>query len=225
MNLEKKEPVLLSYLPSIYQERAVKEGDPLRAFLIIFEHFFSDIENTLDNIGAYFDSYLTSSMPDKRGRDFLSWLALWVNLSLDEGWSERKKRYLIKNAAKLYNLRGTLTGLKYIIEQFFDIEVELEEWVWPQGMEIGKYSSLGIDTLLIPRLNTEHCFKVTWKPPHPEIKPEFIKKIRTIIDLEKPAHTKCYFHLKFPKEKPPKINQMIIGINSSISFCCIGQEE
>ncbi len=216
-----EESSLLTYLPAIYQEDAKKEGDPLRTLLIIFDHFSSGIEKIIDNIDTYFDPYLTATVPDKSGRDFLSWLASWVNLGLDEGWSERKKRYLIKNAATLYRHRGTLIGLKYIIEQFFDIEVEIEEWAWPQGMEIGRRSSIGIDTIIMERLDIRQCFKVIWKPPHPPVKPEFLKKIRTIIDLEKPAHTWCYFQLELPEEIMPEIEPMIVGLNSTIGSCYI----
>jgi phage tail-like protein len=222
MNIIEKKSSLLTYLPAIYQEEAKKEEDPLRTLLIIFDYFYSGIEKKIDNFDTYFDPYLTDTEPDKKsGIDFLSWLASWVNLRLDEGWSERKKRYLIKNAATLYRHRGTLIGLKYIIEQFFDIEVEIEEWAWPQGMEIGRRSSIGIDTTILERIDIRQCFKVIWKPPYPPVKPEFLKKIRTIMDLEKPDHTKCYFQLKLPEEIMPEIEPMIVGLNSTIGSCYI----
>jgi len=221
MNAIEKESGLLTYLPTIYQEDARKEDDPLRTLLIIFDRFSSGIEKTIDNIDTYFDPYSTATVPDKNGRDFLAWLASWVNLGLDEGWSERKKRYLIKNAAALYRHRGTLIGLKYIIEQFFDIQVEIKEWDWPQGMEIGRRSSIGIDTIIMQRLDIRQCFKVIWKPSHPPVKPEFTKKIRTIIDLERPAHTLCYFQLELPEEMISKLGAMIIGLDSTIGSCFI----
>ncbi len=224
MNKIKKETGLINYLPALYQQQAKEGYNPVSALLLIFEHSFSEFEKTIDIVDTYFDPYLTTGEQDKSGRDFLSWLASWVNLGLDELWSERKKRYLIRNAAILFRYRGALIGLKYIIEQFFDINVEIKEWDWPQGMEIGKYSSVGIDTVLMEQLDTKLCFMVIWKPPHADVKPELLKKIRTVIDLEKPAHTRCYFQLKFPEEKMPEIEPMVIGLNSTIGLCYINQE-
>ena len=223
MKKMKKEHSLLTYLPAIYQKQAEKEGDPLRALLIVFEHFFSGIEKKIDTIDNYFDPYLTSALPDRNGKDFLSWLASWVTLELDERWSEKKKRYLIKNAALLYRYRGTLTGLKYIIEQFFDIEVEIKEWNWPDGMKIGTRSSIGVNTILIEKTDIDLSFTVVWKQSGfiIENRDHLIRKIRTVIDLEKPAHTKCYFHLEFPEEEEREIQFMIIGINSIIGLCSI----
>lgn len=223
MKKMEKEHSLLTYLPAIYQKQAEEEGDPLRALLIVFEYFFSGIEKKIDTIDNYFDPYLTSALPDRNGKDFLSWLASWVTLELDERWSEKKKRYLIKNAALLYRYRGTLTGLKYIIEQFFDIEVEIKEWNWPDGMKIGTRSSIGINTILVEKTDINLCFTVIWKPYGFIIKhrDHLIRKIRTVIDLEKPAHTKCYFHLEFPEEEEREIQFLIIGINSIIGLCSI----
>ena len=220
--MEKKDS-LLAYLPAIYQQQAEKEGDPLRALLSVFEDFFSGIEKKIDTIDNYFDPYLASALPDKNGKDFLSWLASWTTLELDERWSEKKKRYLIKNAALLYRYRGTLTGLKYIIEQFFDIEVKIKEWNWPDGMKIGTRSSIGVNTILIEKTDIDLSFMIIWKPSNfnVENRDHFTRKIRTVIDLEKPANTKCYFHLEFPGEEEREIQFMIIGINSIIGLCAL----
>ncbi len=222
-----KETRLLSFLPSIYQKQAESEGDPLKAILKTFDHFLSDIEDKSGNIDSFLDPDLATDVTDKNGRDFLTWLASWVVLGIDDGWSEKKKRYLIKNAAQIYNHRGTLSGLKYILEQFFDIDVEIEEWSWPSGMEIGRRSSIGVDTHLMEKLNIKQCFKLICMPSQ-QSGPYIINKIRTIIDLEKPAHTMCYLevHKKTIKnsEGISEIKPMIIEKNSTISFCYISQE-
>lgn len=215
---------LPNHLPAIYHAEAEKEGSFLKAFLSIFNHFISGIENILEEIDTYFDPSLTPIYADKRGRDFLSWLASWVALRLDEGWSEQEKRYLIRNAAHLYRYRGTSQGLKHILSQFFDISVEVREWVWPQGMEIGRHSTIGVDSFLVERPNLDHCFTVIWKPSSRYIKSDFIKKIRFLIDLEKPAHTKCYFSLEFPEKELPELPALIIGISSIIGSCYLNQE-
>ncbi len=219
-----KDTRLINYLPSIYQKQAESEDGPLKAILKIFDHFFSDIEEKSDNIDTFLDPDLATNVTDKNGRDFLTWIASWVVLGIDDGWSEKKKRYLIKNAAKIYNHRGTLSGLKYILEQFFDIDVVIKERSWPPGMEIGRRSSIGIDTHIMGKLNIKQCFKLTCISS-PQNGPYFINKIRKIIDLEKPAHTMCYLEVQKKtikdREKIPEIKPMDIEINSTISFCYI----
>ena len=221
METEKKKFSLINNLPAIYQERSGQAGDLYCAFLTSFEDLFYLIEERLDNIEIHFNPYLTPALPDKKGHDFLSWLASWVVFGIDERWSETKKRYLIKIAAMLYLYRGTPIGLKFIIEQFFDIEVEIKEWDWPGAIEIGRRSSIGVDTFFVGDLDIKQCFIITWKPPYPDNREEIIRKMRTVIDLEKPAHTYCYLRLEIEKEIRPDLLPMVVGINSTLCFCYI----
>ena len=114
MGYKEKEPGLLTYLPSSYQEDAREEKGPLRALVKIFDYFFSGIEKKIDNIDIYFDPCMAPVEPDESGQDFLSWLATWVCLVLDDIWSEKKKRKLIKNAANLYKSRGTPIPCRFV---------------------------------------------------------------------------------------------------------------
>jgi phage tail-like protein len=59
---------------------------------------------TLDCLDAYLDPSLTPF-------DFLDWLAGWVGLALDQNWSERRRRTLIRRAVELYRWRGTTKGI------------------------------------------------------------------------------------------------------------------
>jgi hypothetical protein len=44
--------------------------------------------------------------------DFLSWLADWVGLTLARDWPEARRRRYVKEAGRLYCLRGTPAGLR-----------------------------------------------------------------------------------------------------------------
>ncbi len=101
--------------------------------------------------------------------------------------------------------------------------MEIKEWNWPDGMKIGTRSSIGVNTILIEKTDIDLSFTVVWKQSGfiIENRDHLIRKIRTVIDLEKPAHTKCYFHLEFPEEEEREIQFMIIGINSIIGLCSI----
>lgn len=219
MNEEKEKLDLLSYLPAIYEEVAQQKDSPLRTLLLISDLFFSEVERTIDEIDKYFDP---SRAPSQDQRNFLSWLASWLALTLDERWPDKKKRYFVRNAAQIYRYRGTTKGLKFMLNQFFDepVDVEIKEWAWVEGMEIERYSTIGVDTTLTENLDLNHCFKVIWRRPSPGDSDEFKSKMRTLIDLEKPAHTRCYFNIEYPQEKPV-FDPMVIGISSVIALCYI----
>ncbi len=212
---------IVNCLPAIYQEEAKITDSPVAALLNICEDLFLEIENQIDKIDTCFDPSETPIESDKEGRDFLSWLSSWVDLILDERWSEEKKRYLIKNIVRLYRHRGTIEGFRYMINQFFDIDVEVEEWSWPHGMIIGQYSTIGEDAILRDKPNLNHCFEVIWTPSRQEVKEDFRKKLRALIDKERPAHTRCYIHLEFPEEELPELPVMVIGVSSIIGLCYI----
>lgn len=192
-------PKYQRFLPGIYHEDAEREESPLYAILHVMEQTFGSIEETIDHIERYFDVYQTPAGMVKGEKDFLSWLAQWVAMDLEKDWSERKRRFVTKSAVEIYKLRGTLTGLNYLLALYFGIEVEIREWTWPQGMQIGVRNTIGIDTVLHERPNLNFCFVILWQVPPGEQTNELIskiKKIRALVDREKPAHTKCYFHIK-----------------------------
>jgi phage tail-like protein len=98
----------LRYLPAIYQEDPVAK-DFLERFLSIFQTVLSDLETDITRIFSYFD-------PDSVPEAFLTWLASWMNLALDEDWLEYKKRYFIKQAFELYKQKGTPAGIESLVQ-------------------------------------------------------------------------------------------------------------
>jgi len=156
-------PRTLKYLPGVYQEQGSIPKSPLWALLSIIDTFFVEVEEKLERLPEYFDAD-TAPVAENANDDFLSWLAHWVVLSLDrdllaecftatEGLEaaikQRRSRRLIKDAAMLYRLRGTPQGLSYMVEAFYDVDVEIIERAWPQGMVIGVSSSIEEQTFII----------------------------------------------------------------------------
>lgn len=218
----------LQYLPAIYHQEDISGGNLLKDFLQIFQHIFSGLEVKIDQIYTYFDL-------DRAPLDFLPWLASWVDLVLDESWSEEKKRNLIKIATELYKWRGTAKGLKYFLDWFGEVEVKIKEWNWPAGFIIGIHSSVGIDTNIMEQIDTAHSFIVEWDPEwdpvfeytsikerkiEKERRNNLIKKVRSLIDAQKPAHTSCYFKINTPDEERPKLFPMQIEFHSTIGWDC-----
>lgn len=218
----------LQYLPAIYHQEDISGGNLLKDFLQIFQHIFSGLEVKIDQIHTCFNL-------DRAPLDFLPWLASWVSLVPDESWSEEKKRSLIKIATKLYKWRGTIKGFKYFLDWFGEIEVKIEEWNWPAGFIIGMHSTVGIDTNIMKQIDTAHSFIVEWEPEwgsileftsikerklEEERRKNLVKKIRSLIDAQKPAHTSCYFKIKTPVEEKPRLFPMQIEFHSTIGRDC-----
>ena len=218
----------LQYLPVIYHQEDISGGNLLKDFLQIFQHIFSGIEIKIDQIHTCFNL-------DRAPLDFLPWLASWVSLVPDESWSEEKKRSLIKIATKLYKWRGTIKGFKYFLDWFGEIEVKIEEWNWPAGFIIGMHSTMSIDTNIMEQVDTAYSFIVEWEPGwnsifeytsikerkiEKERRNNLVKKIRSLIDAQKPAHTKCYFKIKTPVEEKPRLFPVQIEFHSTIGRDC-----
>jgi phage tail-like protein len=74
----------------------------------------------LDCLWAYFDPRLTPP-------DFLSWLAGWVGVAADQGWSHDRRRALVMQAAELYRWQGTAVGLSAHIRLSTGTEPEIAD--------------------------------------------------------------------------------------------------
>ena len=134
----------LRYLPAIYQEDPVS-SEFLERFLSIFETVLYDLETDIDNVSDYFD-------PDIVPAGFLAWLATWLNLAVEEDWTDDKKRYFIKCAPVLYKQKGTKAGLEELIRLYTEKRpVILEHSRTGKPMVINKDGSfiLGINSLLL----------------------------------------------------------------------------
>jgi len=208
MNNEKTEGLssYLQYLPGIYQADAEKGGF-VGKYLKIFEKILSGIddgiqvngkgggiEQIIDRIYEFFDPDLTPS----EASQFLKWLAGWVALNLRDDWEDLPARRLLKKIVPLYKERGTKAGLSEYLKIFVGPGVRIDEYL--EGIIVGETGTIGIDTFV--RGSLPHFFMVRVifstisglglieKPLN-----ETVNIIKSILDLEKPAHT--YYALRF----------------------------
>jgi phage tail-like protein len=196
--LYERTPKLAAHLPGIFHQAAEQKFSPLWALLLLMEDNFGSIARTIDEIDKYFDIWRAPAGVISDEPDFVTWLGTWVELIPQQSWTVQKKRYALSIAAELHKYRGTITGLHNMLALFFEIDVEINEWTWPKGMQIGVHNTIDVDTRIDDQYNINHCFTVTWKPKPEEIGPELKQKvadIRTMIDREKPAHTFCFFNV------------------------------
>jgi phage tail-like protein len=151
LTLEYDHESYLRYFPAIYREDPIKRAF-LENFLALYESFFDDTERDIRGLSRLFD---TQGAPS----EFLSWLAGWLALDLDEHWSEEKQRTAIAKAFDLYGRRGTATGLRESLQFFAGIDAHIEEpilssswWALPAdvGDEQVEGAMLGFNTTLAP---------------------------------------------------------------------------
>ncbi len=141
-------------LPAIYRS-SVEHREVLERLLALFQSFFEDIEEEIYDLSRYFDP---QSVPEP----WLSWLADWLGLELNENWSLDKTRNAIEKAYSKYAVRGTALGMKDTIKFFSDVDVHIEEpllqsawWVLPDDEQnnsnncMPDSSILGFNTMLV----------------------------------------------------------------------------
>uniref|UniRef100_UPI0035CA0B24 phage tail protein n=1 Tax=uncultured Sphingomonas sp. TaxID=158754 RepID=UPI0035CA0B24 len=102
---------LRRYLPAAFGSDPVS-ADFTDRLLAIFDRGFRDIESRIDNGAALFDP---GSAPAGKANDILGWIGSWIGLTVERGWSEARRRAIVKAAGKLFACRGTVQGLRRIL--------------------------------------------------------------------------------------------------------------
>ena len=169
----------LDHLPAVFR------SDPFTGqFLLAFEAVLSGgvegvdqpgLEELAAGVGTYFD-------PMRTPEEFLPWLASWVGLSVRADWDAATTRGFIREIVPLYQQRGTLGGLRRMLQIFLA----------PTSVEAAGNDVVIMDGFEEP----QHFFQVrlTLGEPDP-VKLRAIQEMAVaIIEQEKPAHT--FFALK-----------------------------
>lgn len=100
----------MNYLPEIYQEDK-QSCSFIERFLGIYQSLYQDMSQNIQKAPSFFD-------PDVVTGDYLKWLGTWLSIDDLYIWSEDKLKYLIKNAMRLYKIRGTTKYLSEIIKLY-----------------------------------------------------------------------------------------------------------
>jgi phage tail-like protein len=219
---------LLGYLPAILQED--REGNKphfLGRFLLAFEKVLLGIkgdtseprglEEVIARIYRYFEPGADIEDSNERApQDFLPWLAGWLALTLREDWDERRRRDLIAKASELYRLRGTRRGVEEFLKIYTLLGVWIEEFHTP--FQIGVHSKIGTETYLSGGAPFFFHVHVVLPTADLEERKRQYEVARTIIDLQKPAHT--YYDLTV--ESPI----LQIGVHSTVGTdTLLGEQE
>ena len=185
----------LDYLPAVYHQ-----DDLMGRFLMLFESFWTPIEQQIDSLSYYFDPRLTPP-------DLLPWLASWIDLVLDERWPEHKRRRLLCSAVSLYRKRGTRQGLVEYLEIYTGQRPRIVEHR-AHNLCLGPEARLG-PGIALGTVNRPHTFTVILRLPpvspsqeeeRARLELERQHKIEAIIEAEKPAHTAYNLQLEIDPE-------------------------
>ena len=186
---------LLEYLPEIYHEDAFL-GQYLSAFEQILLGSADEaaevelgLEQKIENVAAYFDPLLTPP-------EFLQWLSGWVALSLRADLDEFRQREFIRNAVRLYRLRGTKKGLEEVVSLYTRLGASIIETGAPFQLELEGGSRLEVDTTLEGGAPFVFRVNINLSTPDPEVLKNQTEVVRAILTMEKPAHTQ--FLLEWP---------------------------
>lgn len=197
-------------MPGVFQRGGFLDANFLREYLWIFQHVFKSIEDKLDRLSDYF-------RPLEAPEEFLEWLASWTAFVLDSGWDESKKRRLIKEAIKLYRMRGTVKGLKVFLAIFTGFEPEIIENTWPfRGFRIGVHSTIGVDSVILPPVNLAHAFVVQIPKAFKDTTDDTVIRVHDIIMSEKPAHTTYFLRFMAELVEREVRDGLRIGVRSGV---------
>lgn len=138
---------LITRLPAILQE-----DEFLERWLSAFDDVIAPVYVTLDNLDAYV-------RPAYAPRDFLDWLAGWVDVAVDEAWTPQQRRSIVADAVSLHRRAGTAGGIRDAMQLAAGPEatVEVEEsggtrWSETPGAELPGSASAAIRiTITVPK--------------------------------------------------------------------------
>jgi len=115
VTLEMPRISMARYLPGVFSADP-GTSDFTDRFLAIFDTSLRSIERELDAQAGLFDPRSTPATPGAPDTpDFLSWLASWVGIVFDRNWPEDRRRRYLRAAPALFDLRGTVPGIRAVL--------------------------------------------------------------------------------------------------------------
>lgn len=116
----------LRRLPQLYSRH-----EAMRGFL---HRYLAPAAGLVEDSGVIGDTRHALLKPASASAEVLPWLAGWVGLALDERWSEKARRTMLREAVTLFRLRGTVAGLRRMLEIVTDAPVVIIEKFRMRGL-------------------------------------------------------------------------------------------
>lgn len=124
-----------TYLPEIYQKE-MGNNSFLERYLSIFQSLYDDLGTQIREIPACLD-------PETAKREFLEWLADWLDIEDPYMWNERQLRFLLEHAMEFQAARGTRRGIELFVELYTGEKPFVIEWQdWAEYRDAPVYGKL-----------------------------------------------------------------------------------
>lgn len=106
----------LEYLPELY----LKAGSFTERFLSIFTDIYRELEEKIDRSAELYD-------PETCPEEFVEWLGEWISAENMLIFPDNKKRELLSAIPRLSTYRGTIRGLRELLELYCQSKVFVVE--------------------------------------------------------------------------------------------------
>jgi phage tail-like protein len=203
----------IEHLPSIYRDET-GGGDFLARFLAMFDTERAQVDALLEAFAGRLDPCATPAP------DFLDWLASWLGIALDRHWPVERQRELVRQAWRLYELRGTPQGLALHLQIYTGQtprileHYRLRQWLYASASRLGdasrlygqeivrrlqldEFSRIGDFTLIdtddpVHDPFAVHAHRFTVYVPLPEQAGDLFRNtVARIVEQAKPAHAEA----------------------------------
>ncbi|MBB5019144.1 phage tail-like protein [Chitinivorax tropicus] len=125
----------LRRLPKLYARHEAMRGF-LQRFLTAPAGLHHDLASQHEHRHALLKPFSTPA-------SILPWLAGWLGLSLDERWSDTARRTFIAEAMLLWRLRGTVWGIRRMLQIVTDRQIVIMEQFRTRGLGVVAGDGLG----------------------------------------------------------------------------------
>lgn len=193
----------IDYLPEIYKEEE-NNSKFLERFIGIFQSIYVDLEDKIDYTAIKYDV-------DRTTKDFLSWIGDWLSIKNASIWSEEKLRKLIKEAIKIYKMKGTKRAVAKMVKEYLGIEpIIVEQFDVKENMYYHKQKEV------VEKLFGDNGYVFTVMVPQAYIKDteSYVELLRVINEV-KPVDSIC--NLVVLSDQIYLDNHCYVGINSFIT--------
>jgi phage tail-like protein len=183
----------LAFLPEPYRQDP-QSADFLDRWLSYFDTVQAEISALARDFNQYLDPQTVSS------NDFLSWLGSWFNWTFLAEWPVETRREMIANSLSYYQMRGTLQGLKQMLQWHTGLSGEqpsiIEHYRLREQLEIeediacdsGSKWFIGQKPFTPDASQVAHWFSVI-VPASAVPDQQAFDTLEAVITAQKPAHT------------------------------------
>lgn len=195
----------LRHLPASFHQD-IESVRFLDRFLSYFDTVFAEISSSNRNIAAYFDP---QAAPEGQ---FLDWLGSWFDLNFLAEWDEQTRRDMIATAMEYHAIRGTVQGLKKILQWHTGLSEPLPQII--EHFRIKSGSNPNIGGLPLDLSSVAHSATIVL-PRHVAPDGEAQARLEKLIGKNAPAHVRI--NLRFVEPGIAIGTQSTIGIDTLLS--------